>query len=327
MRIFSGIRPSGKLHIGNYLGAIKNWVNLQKENDCIFSIVDLHAITTPYSVENLTDDIIEFAAIYLSAGLDPDQCTIFIQSQIKEHAELAWLLSTITPVGELKRMTQYKTKKKNLKNSQINAGLLNYPVLMSADILLYQTEAVPIGGDQKQHLELARDLARKFNHKFGETFVIPEAIIPKSGARIMSLQNPQNKMSKTASTDSSIFLTDSPQQIKSKIKSAVTDSGTDVKYDPQNKPGISNLLTIYAVFSDKNIKQAGQQFQKTNYAQFKQKVAQAIIEHLAPFREKYKKLKNNPGQIEKILQRGQRQAQEIATPNMKKIKKRMGLPT
>src|SRR6056297_3664437 len=250
MKIFSGVRPTGQFHLGNYLGALKNWINLQENHTGIFSIVDLHAITTPYDPQKLQEKIFSIAATYLSAGLDPDKATIFVQSKVKDHAELAWLLGTIAPVGELKRMTQYKTKSKKLKAGQINAGLLNYPLLMSADILLYQAEGVPIGEDQKQHLELARTLARKFNHRFGETFTIPEEIIPESGARIKSLQNPKQKMSKSGAADGNIFLTDDPETINEKIKKAVTDSENKIKYDPDNKAGISNLIVIYSSFTD-----------------------------------------------------------------------------
>jgi tryptophanyl-tRNA synthetase len=264
MRIFSGIRPTGELHIGNYLGAIKQWLELQEKNECVFCIVDLHAITTPYKPEVLQKNILELATAYLAAGLNPEKCVFFVQSQIAEHSELAWILSTITPLGELQRMTQFKEKSKK-HPGEVNAGLLNYPLLMAADILLYQTELVPVGKDQQQHVELAREIARRFNKRFGDTFKEPRTLLPKVGEKIMSLQNPKKKMSKTDDTRGCIELFEEPEVIKKKIMSAVTDAGKTVKYDPIKKPGISNLLTIYSLFSQKSIKDLEKKFQNASY--------------------------------------------------------------
>ncbi|PJE69084.1 tryptophan--tRNA ligase, partial [Candidatus Shapirobacteria bacterium CG10_big_fil_rev_8_21_14_0_10_38_14] len=254
MRIFSGIRPTGELHIGNYLGAIRQWLLLQEKADCVFCIVDLHAITTPYQSKELKKNIFEMAAAYLASGLNPEKCIFFVQSQVEAHAELAWLLSTITPIGELQRMTQYKEKIKKYPKD-VNAGLLNYPILMAADILLYQTDLVPVGKDQQQHVELVRTIARKFNQKFGQTFKEPKVLLPKTGAKIMSLQNPKKKMSKTDDPRGCLELFEEPEEIKKKIMAAVTDPGKVIKYDPIKKPGISNLLTIYSLFSGKTTKE------------------------------------------------------------------------
>ncbi|MFZ5559844.1 MAG: tryptophan--tRNA ligase, partial [Patescibacteria group bacterium] len=250
MRIFSGMRPSGQLHIGNYLGALKNWVELQKKNFSIFGIVDYHAITTPFNPKHLQKDVYNLVLDYLAAGIDPKKSIIIIQSHIPEHTELAWILSTLTPLGELERMTQFKEKAKQHKEN-VNAGLFCYPILMAADILLYKADTVPVGEDQAQHVELTRVLARKFNNKFGKTFPEPKTLLQKHGARIMSLTDPFKKMSKTG--DESIILGDSPDAIRRKIKKAVTDSGKEVKFDEKNKPAISNLITIYHLFSGKSI--------------------------------------------------------------------------
>lgn len=322
-RVFSGIQPTGAIHIGNYLGAIKQWLKLQKKHDCIFCIVDLHALTSPYEPKRLQNSIYEKTAAYLAAGIDPNQSIIFVQSQVKQHPELAWLLSTITPVGELQRMTQYKQKAK--KFSTTNAGLLNYPVLMAADILLYQTELVPVGEDQKQHLELTRDIARKFNRKFGKTLVVPKAQLPKTGARIMSLTEPKTKMSKSDPDSSYISLFDKPDLIRKKIMKAQTDSGREIKFAPEPKPGISNLLTIYSLFSSKSIPELEQEFKTKGYQEFKQKLAQLLIKKLKPFRQKKKEL--DQAQVKKILNRGAKQAQKIAKKTMKEVKKKMGLPS
>jgi len=268
MRVFSGIRPTGELHIGNYWGAIRQWIELQEKHDCVFCIVDLHAITTPYQPENLQKNILELTIAYLAAGVDPEKCILFIQSQVKEHSELAWLLGTFTPLGELKRMTQFKEKSKK-QPEYVNAGLLNYPLLMAADILLYKTDLVPVGIDQEQHVELTRKIARKFNKMCGGVFKMPEALLPKVGQKIMSLQNPKKKMSKTDDPLGCVGLFDEPEEIKKKIMSAVTDLGRIIKYDPLKKPGISNLLTIYSLFSGKKIKDLEKNFKGRGYEEFK----------------------------------------------------------
>lgn len=321
MRIFSAVRPTGGIHIGNYLGAIKNWVEIQKEHDCVFCIVDWHALTTPYKADKLSDYIYETALAYLGAGIDPEQSIFFVQSQVKEHAELAWLLGTITPVGELERMTQYKEKSKRIKSPK--AGLLNYPVLMAADILLYNTEGVPVGEDQVQHVELTRTLARKFNRRFGEVFRVPKPITPELGARIMSLSNPNEKMSKTGDPKGCIGLFEPPASIKNKVKAAVTDPGKEIKYDPENKPGISNLLTIYSLFSGQKIKEAEKGFENKDYAFLKQRLTQVLQDSLAPFR-KIQKEKTKKG-IKNTLLRGGEKAENIAQKKIKEVRLKMGL--
>ena len=325
MRVFSGIRPTGDLHIGNYLGAIKQWIELQNENECVFCIVDLHALVTPWDPKTLQKNILETAVAYLGAGLDPEKCILFIQSQVKEHSELNWLLNNICPMGELLRMTQYKEKSKQYKNN-INMGLLDYPVLMSADILLYQTNAVPVGEDQKQHVELTRTIAKKFNGKFGQTFVEPKAMIAKSGARIMSLQEPKKKMSKTGNPKGCIGLFDEPNDIKNKVMSAVTDTGKTIKYSPKTKPGISNLLTIYSLFSEIPIKELEKEFANKGYGAFKKALTELLILKLEPFRKKRKELLKREVYTAEILNQGAKKAQAIAASTMQKVKKKMGLP-
>ncbi len=324
MRIFSGIQPSGDIHIGNYIGAIKQWVVLQEKANCIFCIVDWHAITVPYKKELLQQKIKEVASIYLASGINPEKSIVFVQSQVKEHAELAWLLNTITPFGDLSRMTQFKDKSKKFQNN-INAGLFNYPVLMASDILLYQTDIVPVGEDQKQHVELTRAIAKKFNSAFGDTFKIPEVSILKIGAKIMSLTQPEKKMSKSDPENSRIGLFDTPEQIKKKIGSATTDSEKEIKFNPKEKPGISNLLTIYSLFSDKPIKELEKEFQNKTYQEFKTNLANLLIEKLEPFRNKKTELDKNPEVIEKILANGALLAQKIAKETMQKIREAMNL--
>jgi len=321
MRVFSGIQPTSQLHIGNYLGVIKPWIDLQSaNNECLFWVADLHALTVPYKPTELKKRTSEVVAAYLTAGLDPKKSIIFRQSDIKEHTELCWLLSTITPLGDLQRMTQFKDKSaKHAKN--INAGLLNYPVLMAADILLYQTDLVPVGEDQKQHVELAKTLGKKFNNKFGEIFNLPKAVIPKSGARIMSLTEPNKKMSKSDTPTSYIALFDSPEEIKKKISSATTDSGKEVKFDIKNKAGVSNLLTIYSLFSEQPISEIEKQFKNKGYKEFKESLAELLIKKLKPFRE----LEAKPEYIDDILKQGAEKAQVIATETIQKVKKSMGL--
>jgi len=324
MRVFSGIRPTGELHIGNYLGAIKSWISLQEKNECIFCIVDLHAITTPYDPEVLQKNISEVAIAYLAAGLSPERCLLFVQSQVKEHSELAWLLGAIIPVGELGRMTQYKEKSRK-HPEYINAGLLNYPTLMAADILLYQTEIVPVGKDQQQHVELARTIARKFNQRFGKTFVEPKTLLPTIGARITSLQNPKKKMSKTDDPEGCISLFDEPEIIRNKIVRAVTDSGKEIKYNLSKKPGISNLLTIYSLFSGKPIKKLEEEFKGKGYAEFKKATAELLVNSLEPFRRKRKELLLRGVYVQEVLTQGARRARIIAQTKMAEVRQKMGL--
>ena len=324
MRIISGVRSTSDLHIGNYLGAIKNWLDLQKDNECIFFIADLHALSTPWDPKELQRNVFETAVAYLSAGLDPEKCILFVQSHVKEHSELTWLLNNITPIGELNRMTQFKDKSKQFKTN-INAGLFDYPVLMAADILLYQTEAVPVGKDQVQHVELTRSIAKRFNQKFGEAFKIPEPFVPKIGEKIMSLQEPKKKMSKTDPDQTRINLFDEPEQIRKKIMSAVTDTGKSIKYSPATKPGVSNLLTIYSLFSNKPIKDIEKEFDGKGYGDFKKALVELLVEKLEPFRRKRKELMSREVYIKDILEKGAQRARVIAGATLDEVKKKMGL--
>lgn len=322
MKIFSGMRPTGQLHIGNYLGALKNWVELQKKNDCIFAVVDYHGITTPFDSKTIHEHTMGLILDYLAAGIDPKKSIIIIQSQVPEHTELAWILGTLAPIGELERMTQFKEKAQQHKEN-INVGLFSYPVLMAADILLYKADTVPVGEDQVQHVELARTLARKFNNNFGETFPLPKSQLLKFGARIMSLNDPSKKMSKTG--DESIGLTDSPDVIRNKIKKAVTDSESEIKHDKKNKPAISNLLNIYHLFSNKSIAELEKKYKDKTYSEFKKDLAEVIIKGLKSFQEKRKEYKKNPQLVDKILAEGTKKAQKIAKATLKEAKKKIGL--
>ncbi len=329
MRVLSGIQPTGLIHIGSYLGAIKHWIELQEKKECVFFIADLHALTVLREPKTLQKDIFELAAELLAVGLDPKKCIIFVQSQVKEHTELTWLLNTITPVAELERMTQYKTKTKQFKKN-VNAGLLNYPVLQAADILLYQTNLVPVGKDQLQHLELTRTIARKFNQRFGRyppagpIFIEPKALITEIGAKIMALTEPKKKMSKSF-PKSCLYLFDNPKIIREKIMTAVTDPGKEIKYNLSKKPGISNLLTIYNLFSGRTIKEIEKEFKGKGYQIFKEKLAQLLIKKLEPFRRKKKEFELNQAFLEKTLEDGRKRAQVIAEKTMKNVRKKMGL--
>jgi tryptophanyl-tRNA synthetase len=324
MRIFSGIQPTGAIHIGNYLGALHQWVELQEKNECLFCIVDLHALTAPFNPRKLQDLILEKTIVYLAAGIDPEKSIIFVQSQVKEHTELTWLLNTVTPIGDLNRMTQYKEKTKRFKKN-LNAGLLNYPILMAADILLYQTDLVPVGEDQKQHVELTRAIARKFNQKFGQTFKIPGVKLPKTGAKIMSLTEPAKKMSKTDNPESYIGLFDEPEATKEKIMRAVTDTGKLIRYDPKKKPGLSNLLTIYSLLSGKTMKEIEKQFKGRGYAEFKKYLVNLLINYLEPFRRKKKELLSREVYLKEVLNQGAKRAQVIAQSTIQEVRKKMGL--
>lgn len=323
---FSGVQPSGAIHIGNYLGAIKNWLEIQNQYQCFFCIVDLHAITIKQDPQILRQKIKEVAAIYLAAGLNPEKSIIFIQSQVPAHTELCWILNCLAKIPELERMTQFK-EKSGKHRREVNLGLFDYPVLMAADILLYQTEIVPVGADQKQHVELARDLAERFNNLFGQTFTIPEPIIQKEekGSRIMGLDNPLNKMSKSAINSCNyIALLDPPELIKDKIKKAVTDSGQEIKYGPE-KPAISNLLTIYSLFSGKSIKELEKEYKDGGYVKFKNDLAETIINFLQPFQNKYQKIINDQKYLQEVLEYGKNKAQKIAEQTLKEVKEKMGL--
>lgn len=324
MRILSGIQPTGVLHLGNYLGAVRQWIELQEKNECFFPIVDLHALTVPQDPKEFKKSIIEKTTELLAAGINPEKCVLFVQSHVPEHTELAWILNTLTPIAQLERMTQFKDKSLKQK-SNVNAGLLTYPVLMAADILLYQTEGVPVGDDQTQHLELTRTLARKFNTKYGNTFVTPKAITPKEGARIMSLTNPKAKMSKTDDAGSAISLFEDPKDIKAKINAAVTDTGSAVTYNPARKPGISNLLTIYSEFSGESTSQLEKKFKGKGYAPFKKSLAELLVKKLAPFREKKKDLEKREVYVEETLRKGARKAQSVASTTMEEVRSKVGL--
>jgi len=323
MRVFSGIRPTGELHIGNYLGAIKQWIKLQHSNECFFCIVDYHAITTPFRPQEVEKNIFDTLIAYLAAGLDPKKCTIFVQSQVKEHTELAWILGTITPLGDLKRMTQFKEKSKK-HPEYVNAGLLNYPLLMAADILLYKTDLVPVGKDQVQHVELTREIARRFNKMFGKVFKEPKVLLSE-GEKIMSLQNPKKKMSKTDDPKGCILLFDEPEEIERKIMRAVTDLGKEIKYDPVKKPGISNLLKIYSLFSEKSIEELEEKYKGKGYEQFKRDLAKLLIKKLEVFRKKKKELEKRKVYLKEILKRGTEKAEKIAKLTMKEVREKMGL--
>jgi len=321
-RIFSGAQPTGELHIGNYLGALRNWVALQDEYDAIYCIVNLHAITLPQDPQTLRQKTLDLARIYVAAGVDPQKSTIFIQSDVPQHAELTWVLSCISRMGELERMTQFKDKGKG-NTERAGVGLFTYPVLMAADILLYQTDLVPIGKDQKQHLELTRDLAERFNRDFGETFVVPEPYIPPVGANILSLQDPAKKMSKSdENPNGSIFLLDDADTITKKVKRAVTDSGTDINFDP-SRPAISNLLTIYHLLTGKSDEECIAHFDGKGYGQFKTELAEAVVEFLSPFQKRYAEI--DDGSLRSILDTGTERARAIAAGTLKDVYTKLGI--
>ncbi len=324
MKIFSGIQPTNQLHIGNYLGAVKQWAELQENHDCIFCIVDLHALTVPYDPKKLQGLVKETAVALMASGINPEKSIIFVQSSVQEHSELYWLLNTLTPLGELERMTQYKDKSKKFK-SNINAGLLGYPVLQAADVLLYKGEGVPVGKDQEQHIELMRTLAKKFNQKFGETFTEPKTMILKEGSKIMSLTDPKRKMSKSDEAKSCIFLFDTPEDITKKIMSATTDSGKEVKYNITKKPGVSNLMMIHSLLSGKTTQELEKEFAGKNYGEFKKSLAQVVVNYLEPFRRKQKELQSREMYVQEILKQGQARALTIAQTTMQEVREKMGL--
>ena len=321
-RVFSGIQPSGTIHLGNYLGALKNWVQMQDNYECIFSVVDLHAITVHQSPEALRRRIIDTAKILLALGIDPKKSTLFAQSDVPAHTQLYWILNTITKVPELELMTQYKDKTMHDKSPM--AGLLNYPVLMAADILLYDTDIVPVGEDQRQHLEITRELARRFNDLYGKTFKVPEALIGKVGARIMGLDEPLKKMSKSASSAYNyIALTDSPEVITDKIKKSVTDSETVIKYDPVRKPGISNLLTILSVTTGKDIGTLEESYFGENYGKLKIDTAEAVVSFLSDFQKKFYSLSDD--KVLSVLKAGAKKLNKIAEEKIDEVYKKIGL--
>ena len=321
-RIFSGAQPTGELHIGNYLGALKNWVAFQDEYESFFCIVNLHAITLPQDPEKLRQKTRDLARIYLAAGVDPQKSVIFIQSDVPEHAELTWILSCISRMGELERMTQFKDKGKG-NRERAGVGLFTYPVLMAADILLYQTDLVPVGQDQKQHLELTRDLAERFNRDYGETFKVPEPYIPPVGAKIGSLQDPEKKMSKSdENLNGSIFLLDDADTITKKIKRAVTDSGTEIRFD-ESRPAITNLLTIYHLLTGKSTAESEQHFQGKGYGHFKTELAETVVEFLRPFQERVNQF--DDATLDSILKPGAEKARTIASETLADVYRKMGI--
>lgn len=321
-RIFSGVQPTNNIHIGNYLGAIKNWVELQKDNECIFCVVDLHALTVYQKPEVLHQNILNVAKTYLALGVDPKKSIIFVQSQVKEHTELAWVLNTTAKMGEMERMTQFKDKAKQHEEN-INLGLFAYPVLMAADILLYDTNEVPVGEDQKQHVELTRDLAMRFNGLYGETFVVPKPLIKKDGARVMGLDDPSKKMSKSAaSTANYISLLDDPKVAEKKIMRAVTDSGSEVK-GGVDKPAIQNLLSIYSLLSGKGIKEIEKEYVGRGYGDFKKGLAAVVVEFLTEFQKKFNEITDV--EATRILEAGARRAEEMAAKKMMIVRNKIGL--
>ncbi|HEV7743733.1 MAG TPA: tryptophan--tRNA ligase [Pyrinomonadaceae bacterium] len=321
-RIFSGVQPTGNVHLGNYLGALRNWVTLQTEYESLFCIVNLHAITARQDPKLLAGKTRELARIYLAVGIDPGLSTIFIQSDVAEHAELTWILNCIARMSELERMTQYKDKVRK-QTENVSVGVFDYPVLMASDILLYQTELVPVGEDQKQHLELTRDLAIRFNRDYGETFRIPEPFIPKVGARIMSLSDPTNKMSKSdEDANGCVRLLDDADSIQRKFKRAVTDSGTDIKFD-ESRPAITNLLTIYQLLTGDSQEQVEAHFSGKGYAQLKQGLADATIAFLEPFQKRVQAIDEQ--ELTRILEQGADKARGIASETLAAVKGKMGL--
>ncbi len=321
-RIFSGIQPSGNLHLGNYLGAIQNWVKLQDEFESIFCVVDLHAITVPQDPESLRRKTIEIAKIYLASGIDPKKSAIFVQSHVAEHSELAWILNTIAKMPELEKMTQFKDKSQKEGKESASVGLFDYPVLMAADILLYNTEVVPVGEDQLQHIEITRTLANRFNKKFGDTFIIPEHFVKKEGMRIMGLDDASKKMSKSAKSEHNyIALTDSEEIIRKKIKKAVTDSGSEIVYR-DDKPALKNLINIYSLLSDKSTGDIEKMYVGHGYGDFKNDLADVVINFLKPLQEKIAAISDD--EVLQILQAGAAKVRPIAQQKLTEVKKRVG---
>ncbi len=323
--ILSGIQSTGKLTLGNYLGAINNWVQMQEEYDCYYMIANLHSLTVRNDPETLRNNTLKVLAMYVAAGLDPEKNTIFIQSQVKEHAELGWILDCYTYMGELSRMTQFKDKAAKHADN-INAGLFTYPALMAADILLYQANLVPVGQDQQQHLEITRDIAERFNKLYGKTFIIPEGYYGKASAKIMGLQDPTAKMSKSATNPNDvILLEDEPDVIIKKFKKAVTDSENKVRFDPENKPGVSNLMQIYSSITGLKMEEIEKEFENSGYGDFKTKVAETVVDKLEPIQKKYKELLENKEYLEKIYTEGANRARKLASKTLDEVKERIGI--
>ena len=322
--VFSGIKPSGEVQLGNYIGALRHWVAGQDSYEGYFCLVDMHAITVAQDPAEVHGWTRELAAILVAVGIDPDRSTLFVQSHVHEHAELAWVLNCFTAFGELRRMTQFKEKAQAQAEGSVTVGFFDYPVLQAADILLYRTTHVPVGEDQRQHVELTRDIAGRFNGRFGETFVLPEAVVPPTGARIMDLQDPAAKMSKSAeSPHGTLTILDPPDEIRRKVRTAVTDSGRDIVASPE-KPAITNLLTIYSAVSGREIPELEAAYAGKGYAEFKTELAEALVQFLAPVQERYHAIADNPGELERILETGAQKAQKVASEMLGVVYERVG---
>jgi tryptophanyl-tRNA synthetase len=323
MRIFSGIRASGDKTLGNYSGGFRQYAATQEQGEAFFCIVDLHSITTPFEPEVLREATLSVAALLFATGLDPERSTVFAQSHVAAHSEAAWLLGSVASFGELRRMTQFKERSD--EQEFVSAGLFNYPVLMAGDILLYQTEIVPIGDDQRQHLELTRNIAERFNARFGETFVVPEGVYPDEGARIKNLQEPERLMSTTRGAPQGVVrMVDAPDVIRKKFKTAVTDSGTEVRHDPEEKPGVSNLIEIMAVATQGSIPEVEARFDGQGYGAFKEGVAEAVVELLAPIQQRYQELRADETELRRMLAQGASKAREASAPVLETMYERMG---
>lgn len=322
-RVFSGVQPTGNIHLGNYLGALKQFVELQEDHECIYCIVDMHAITVSQDPKELRKHVLDVAALYLAIGVDPEKSIVYVQSDVPAHSELSWILTCNSYTGELSRMTQFKAKSGGKESAP--TGLFIYPVLMAADILLYDTDVVPVGNDQKQHIELTRDIAQRVNNKYKKTFVVPEGRFMKSGARIMALDDPTSKMSKSAENiHSRISLLDEPSKIKKSIMRATTDSDGIIKFDPENKPGVSNLLNIYSVLSGISIEDLEKKYEGCGYGDFKKDLVEVTVNALAPIKERFNEIRNSEELI-KILEEGAKKADVIAQKTMKRVKDNFGL--
>lgn len=322
--ILTCAQPTGQLHLGNYFGAIRNWVNLIEDYSCYFGIVDQHAITVPYVPAELRKSCFKTLAVYIACGLDPAKCRIFLQSHVVGHTELAWILGCLCPVGQLERMTQFKDKSQREDIGFVGAGLLYYPVLMAADILIYNADLVPVGEDQKQHVELCRDLAMKFNHAYSETFKVPDVFIPKEAARIKSLQDPEKKMSKSDPNQGGcLYLLDEPAVIRKKIRSAVTDSGREI-VAREDKPGITNLLTIYSVSTGRSIADLEKSYEGKSYGEFKTDAAEAVVQLLEPIQAKYREIADNKDYLNQVFKEGAESAQKRANRMMSKVYRKVG---
>jgi tryptophanyl-tRNA synthetase len=323
MRVFSGIQPTGAKHIGNYIGGMRQYVATQEQGDAFFCIVDLHSITVDYDPRDLHDRSLDLAALLIAVGLDPDRCTLFLQSHVAAHAEAAWLLSAVTGFGQLGRMTQFKEKGEG--KEFVSAGLFTYPVLMAGDILLYQTDVVPIGDDQRQHLELSRDIALRFNSRFGETFKVPEGVYPEVGARIMDLQEPTKKMSTTGGTpQGTVLVLDAPETIRKKFKTAVTDSGREIHYAPDEKPGVSNLIEILSVSTGRTIGEVEASYDGQGYGTLKDDVGEAVVELFSPIQQRYNELRADEAELRRLLHVGADKARETSAPTLQLMYERMG---